>query len=128
MIYKILLLLEFPQNLIGLIGTLFYRKNHKYIYKNDALVIKIKGIWGAVTLGKYIFADDNYFSDKNIIAHEYGHRLQSRILLFLYIPVIGIPSLIWAGCFQWYRKKFSISYYSFYTEKWANELADIDLK
>lgn len=124
---RLLALLEFPQNLIGYIGCWIYCYNPFYKYK-DAVVTHIKGNWGAVTLGKYIFADDTYFFDKDIIAHEYGHRLQSRKLLLLYLIVIGLPSIIWAGCFEWYRVKYNKSYYNFYTEKWANRLGGIDLR
>ncbi len=62
---------------------------------------------------------------KDYLLHEYGHTLQSRKLGWLYLFVIGLPSIIWAGCFDNYRKKHNKSYYSFYTERWADELGGV---
>ena len=58
-------------------------------------------------------------------AHEFGHTLQSQKLGWLYLFIIGIPSIIWAGCFEGYRKKHNISYYTFYTEQWADRLGGV---
>ena len=60
--------------------------------------------------------------------HEYGHSIQSKILGPLYLLVIGLPSIIWAGLFEKYRNKHKISYYSFFTEKWANKLVGLSEK
>jgi len=115
-------MIEFPQNLIGYIGTLIFRLHYNY---KDAIVTHAKGSWGAVTLGKYIFADDRCYKDEMIIRHEYGHRLQSKKLSVLYLLVIGIPSIIWAGCFEGWRQKHNIPYGWFYTEAWADRLGGV---
>ena len=65
-------------------------------------------------------------SHMNYINHEYGHILQSRKLGPIYLLVIGLPSIIWAGCFEWYRKKYNKSYYSFPTERWADKLGGVE--
>lgn len=54
--------------------------------------------------------------------HEYGHTIQSLILGPLYLIIIGIPSTLWGflPCCNVKRKAKSISYFSFFTEKWAN--------
>ena len=54
--------------------------------------------------------------------HEYGHTIQSLILGPLYLIIIGIPSTLWGflPCFNIKRRSKSISYFSFFTEKWAN--------
>ena len=59
------------------------------------------------------------------IKHEYGHTMQSRKLGPLYLLVIGLPSIIWAGCFEGYRKKHGVDYDDFYTEAWANKLGRV---
>jgi hypothetical protein len=59
---------------------------------------------------------------QNYIKHEYGHSVQSAYLGPLYLFVIGIPSLIWAGFFDNWREKHNKSYYWFYTESWADKL------
>lgn len=116
-------ILEFPQNLIGFLTFKFYTKNKKrpyYKYK-DTYVTHVKGRWGAISLSKYIFADDTYYKS-DLIKHEYGHTIQSKLLLILYLPVIGLPSLIWSRFFNWYRVRSKKSYYWLYTESWANKL------
>lgn len=82
--------------------------------------------FGSISLGSYIFLCPAHWNDENTKRHEQGHTKQSLYLGWLYLPVIGIPSLIWCGCFKEYRKKHNISYYSFYTEKWADRLAGIE--
>jgi hypothetical protein len=81
------------------------------------------------SLGCYIFAsyDRDYmvyhYGNEDIeervnivIAHEVGHSIQSVYLGWLYLPVIGLPSLIVTGISPRLAKKF-------YTEKWAEKLA-----
>lgn len=122
-------ILEFPQNILGFIAFLLLTKTGRRPYKKykDAYAVHVAGAWGAVTLSKYVFADDNYYHSE-MIKHEYGHRLQSRLLCFLYMPLIGLPSLIWAGIFRLLRIKNFRSYFHFYTEAWANRLGELNLK
>lgn len=81
----------------------------------------VPGRWGAISLSRFIFADDACYQSA-IIKHEYGHTLQSKQLLILYLLVIGLPSLTWNRLFRRYRLRNNKSYYSFYTESWANKL------
>lgn len=117
-----------PQNLIGgLMFLLLKNKSKKIeIYKDSTIVFLKKGR-GAVSLGKFIF----FFSDYGVntlktIKHEYGHSIQSKILGPLYLIIIGLPSIVWAGLFKNYRKETGTSYYSFYTEKWADKLGGVE--
>lgn len=118
-------LLEFPQNVIGLVAFIYYRLkgNYPYYHFKDAIVTHVPGHWGAVSLSRFIFADDYYFKSE-VIKHEYGHTIQSKKLLIFYLPIIGIPSLIWNHAFENYRRRNKVSYYDFYTEDWANDLGD----
>ena len=85
-----------------------------------------------MSLGSHIFLPNARFFyydpekatewQQNYIKHEYGHSVQSAYLGPLYLFVIGIPSLIWAGCFDSWREKHNKSYYWFYTESWADKL------
>lgn len=77
-------------------------------------------------MGEYIFLCPAHQSDERTLKHERGHTKQSYILGWLWVPIIGIPSIIWAGCFGWLRAKYNISYYSFYTEKWADKLGGVE--
>ena len=71
-----------------------------------------------------------YGIDERLLVHEYGHTVQSLILGPLYLLVIGLPSLVWmktARLGRW-RRRSRISYYSLYTERWANWLGERVLK
>ena len=83
---------------------------------------------GSISLGNYIFLCPAHWNDKETLKHEKGHTIQSYILGWLYLIIIGLPSLIWCNCFERYREKHNISYYSFYTEKWANKLGGVKME
>lgn len=109
----------FPQMLLGFLVKVFTkaRKVGDH-YEWDIEV-------GSMSLGEYIFLCPYHYNDEETLKHEFGHTIQSRRLGWLYLLVIALPSIIWAGCFEWLREKYNISYYAFYTEKWADELAGI---
>jgi len=55
------------------------------------------------------------------LAHEYGHTLQARELGVMYLPVIGIPSMINTALAL--SGAISVDdYRNSYTETWANDL------
>ena len=62
---------------------------------------------------------------KRLLVHEYGHTIQSLIFGPLYLIVMGIPSTLW-GFLPYYQKKRNngVSYFSFFTEKFANYLGE----
>ncbi|MBO4366409.1 MAG: hypothetical protein J5843_01995 [Clostridia bacterium] len=77
----------------------------------------------ALSLGMFLFVPDREkpeFEPEPVWIHEFGHAVQSCILGPLFLPVIGLPSLLWASLFKRYRAKKQLSYYRFYPEKWAN--------
>ena len=75
-----------------------------------------------LSLGLFMFTSPR--ASGRIKDHEYGHCLQSLILGPLYLPLIGLPSLIWcsSGKADGYRKRKKKDYFSFYTEKTADAL------
>lgn len=87
---------------------------------------------GGMSLSTHIFLPfgELTMSDfqRNYIKHEYGHTRQSKYLGPFYLLVIGLPSLLWASCGKEYRQKHNKSYYSFYTERWANKLGGSNLE
>lgn len=125
-----------PQTLLGLIVKWIYNGKGKHTLSTYNLTKDIKyclsnSLPGGISLGKYIIlnveCDDTYS-----IKHEYGHQIQSFILGPLYLLVIGLPSLIWCWFIRDYvndkrrlKGKNTLSYYWFYTEKWANKLAKL---
>lgn len=111
------------QNLAGFVVFLInIRKKHFWYHGAAATEWGIKH--GCMGLGMFIFLSKNASEDTK--AHEFGHTVQSVILGPLFLPVIGLPSLLWCGLpgFKRYRKKRGMSYYLFYPERWANYLGD----
>lgn len=109
----------FPQNLLGWLVKMFTGAEKI----GDHYRYKIKS--GSVSLGEYIFLCPGHWGDEETLAHEKGHREQSRRLGWFYLIVVGIPSVIWCVCFEEYRKKHNIDYSDFYTEKWADKLGGV---
>lgn len=107
-----------PQMLLGLIVKLITRAKRRegyYVYNLKC----------SAALGEYIFISRNSVCNERILKHEQGHAKQSRLLGWLYLFVIGLPSLIWNVCFRTYRRKHNKSYYTFYTERWADKLGGV---
>lgn len=111
----------FPQQMLGLLVKIFTgaRQQAQGYYLYD-----IKG--GSLSLGTYIFLCEAHREDVNVLKHEKGHTKQSFILGWFYLLIIGVPSVIWAGCFKKYRARKNKSYYSFFTEKWADKLGGVN--
>lgn len=110
----------FPQMLAGLVLKLVtraWRFGDHYHYGVKC---------GSISLGEYIFLCPSHWNDEETLKHEKGHTKQSYILGWLWLPLVGLPSMIWAGCFEWYRKKYNVSYYAFYSEKWADKLGGVN--
>ncbi|MBQ7543094.1 MAG: hypothetical protein IJT44_12475 [Clostridia bacterium] len=115
-----------PQNLIGLIGFLFFLGRMRHDRFENAIITYIDSdkSFGGISLGIFIFVNgrkkDDWLHDTRI--HEYGHTIQSVVLGPLYILVIGIPSMIWCNLppIVRYRKEHDVSYYTIYCEGWAN--------
>ena len=114
---------QLPQNLLGLLyrDILTYKDEVYLLNTTENFTLYTKDTSGCVTLGRYIFISSRAGSDT--IKHEIGHVKQSQILGPLYLPLIGIPSILQVIV----HKKIASnkSYYWFYTEKWANKLAEV---
>ena len=109
----------FPQMFAGLIVK------HVTGAKKDGDHYRFMVTSGSVSLGTYIFLCPSHWGDEETLKHEKGHTKQSYYLGWLYLLVVGLPSLIWCGCFGEYRKKHNKSYDTFYTEKWADKIVGI---
>lgn len=128
----------FPQTLVGFIVFLStIRCPHHNFYGAVCTSWKFKS---SVSLGLFMFvSDDPFYSyahqkvnyDESIFynmlaVHEYGHTIQSLILGPLYLPVVGLPSLIWAKT-EYYQRKRAVerlSYFSVFPENQANKLGE----
>ena len=112
---------ELPQNCLGLLLRLIYRGNDSE-YKDVVLRRSLK-MQGGISLGRYIIVSQ--FARETTVMHEYGHCLQSRRLGWLYLLVIGLPSIVWAGLYGTVVKRTRNGYYRWYTEKWADRLGGV---
>ncbi len=119
-----------PQNILGLLIMLINIKCRKEMFRNSLLTYW--NVRGGMSLGMFIFLNDDS-EDKRMEfykLHEYGHSIQSLILGPLYLFIIGIPSFLWANnrFLVKRRRNTGKSYYSFYTERWANRIFEHYIK
>ena len=127
-----LYLWQLPQNLLGLILLAIYRPEKMLKQYNGVYVYFSSKFPSGISLGKYSILNDIYYRGSSklntyIAKHEsIGHAKQSMILGPLYLIVIGLPSIIWAWLYGPIIKPSMNGYYKFYTEKWADNLANID--
>lgn len=120
------------QNVVGFCVFLANVRRRHFRY-NGAVVTVRRSRYGSMGLGMFIFISESAMNGERrefTLMHEYGHTVQSIILGPLFLPVIGLPSLLWAGLpvFRKYRERRSISYYRLYTERWANFLGESAVK
>lgn len=82
---------------------------------------------GGISLGTYIIISEQSYRDKRARTkkHEYGHSRQSLYLGPLYLIVVGLPSILWAG-FVYNLVRKSVSYYAVYPENWADKLGEVN--
>lgn len=119
----LLWLWQIPQNIIGLILRWIFPGK---VYKYQGADVVVSGTFpGGISLGRTIIINNGYILDIDVWKHEYGHTRQSLYLGPLYLLIIGIPSLIWAWL---WKPDCGRSYYSFYTEKWADKLGGVERK
>ena len=78
-----------------------------------------------ISLGKYILLNPRYNGeDMNALVtrhHEYGHCIQSQILGWFYLLVVGLWSALRAGLNLYKRGH----YYDAYPENWADNLGGV---
>ena len=125
------------QSLLGLIVFLTHIGDTHYLFHGS--IVTEWNSKSSVSLGMFVFiTKEPYFYEKlkdsykkeelseRLLVHEYGHTIQSMILGPLYLIFMGIPSTLW-GFLPYYNKKRksqNLSYFSFFTERWANYLGE----
>ena len=119
----LLYLWQLPQNLVGLLLVTILRPEDCYEMEGAKLCYASR-MRGGISLGRYIIIHSTLKDfTGNTERHELGHAKQSRMLGWFYLFVIGIPSLLWAA---WWNDSRPVSYYSFYTERWADHLGGVN--
>ena len=129
------------QTVLGFLHFLVYLRCPHFWY-HGAVVTRWENK-ASVSLGLFVFVTDDlpYYDRVKetmsrqqladlLLVHEYGHTIQSLLLGPMYLILMGIPSTIWGfwPSLQRRRKKEQLSYFSFFTEKWANALGEMVTK
>lgn len=120
--FILLLIWQLPQSIVGWAMMLFFvifGKVKLLHYINNTFIFESSLMRGSISLGTVIICCSTHADKPATIQHELGHVKQSKYLGWLYLFVIGIPSIVWASI---YRRLGYRNYYHFYTEKWANKL------
>lgn len=108
----LLYLWQLPQNLLGLAVIKILKSKHNEYY----------GFWYTdnydfgVSLGKYIIFGERFSG--RALAHERGHQKQSLYLGWLYLIVIGLPSVVG----NLLNRVIDFDYYKQPWEAWADRL------
>ena len=115
---------EAPQLLFGaLIKIVFFAWGSREVETIRHGTCRIHNwlLYSGISLGWFQFTHKD--SSVTTASHEVGHSIESLILGWFYLIVIGLPSMvhaiIWTAC----GKKWD--YYSFYTESITDKLAGI---
>ena len=132
----VLYIWQLPQNLLGLILLLIMKYDATLTLDNGNVVYFSRNMSGGISLGRYSIINSYYaglkIGDKKIkpkeelmeldvVKHEgIGHGTQSRWLGPLYLPVIGLPSIIWAWLYGSIIPYTRNGYYKWYTEAWSD--------
>lgn len=114
---------QLPQNILGLLLVWLYGA-HRWSLNEEYRYFTADKMPSGISLGEYIILNPLSCTTNNI-KHEYGHQLQSRRLGWLYLLVIGIPSLL-GNLYSRLLHKDSDWYYSQPWEKWADKLGKVD--
>lgn len=117
----LLYLWQLPQNIVGLFVLLFY-PGSEVMEIGGVKVHYLDRFPGGISLGNTIMVGS---MDVATSKHEHGHQIQSMILGPLYLLVIGLPSIIWAGLYDNVIPRSHNGYYKFYTESWADKLGGV---
>ena len=110
---------QLPQNLFALLILPFLGKRKLIRTEKYSYIFECNKMNGGISLGNFIFLSTKSAKKEAVIQHELGHVQQSHMLGWLYLLIIGAPSLLNAVV------GFTECYYEWYTESWANKLAGV---
>ena len=125
---------QLPQHLLGLLLIAFYRPSRKHVLDNGSIVFYAYRMIGGISLGKYSIVNGSHYREnmqeslkRDTVRHEaIGHARQSLYLGWLYLPVVGLSSILWAALYGRIIPRTKNGYYQFWTEKWADRLGGVE--
>lgn len=116
---------QFPQNICGVIALNIYKPTRVYILQNGVEIYYSSKMRGGVTFGRTCIIDATHYRHslieslkRDTVRHNaIGHTRQSRLLGWLYFPILGCSLLL--------GKILGKNKYEFGMEKWADKIADV---
>jgi hypothetical protein len=123
----ILYLWQLPQNLLG---VLIVKITHAVRNEYDGTYMCERLFNSAVSLGDFIIFQEDCITT-NSVKHEKGHQKQSKMFGLLYLPCVGLPSIvrnIWDRLTHkdWLFYDRVKWYYSSWPEKQADDLGGVN--
>lgn len=126
---------QLPQNIIALIiiglNKLFHKNVYTKLFDNIKVYFVEIGVFKCgISLGNYIILHKSYDTSRSqenletTSKHEHGHQIQSLYFGWLYLFIIGIPSII-NNIISRIFKKSARWYYNRYPENWADKLGNV---
>lgn len=113
---------QLPQNLVAIVMIPFLGKLTLISYKCMCFAFIGERMQGGISLGNFAFLSKTSAKKSAIVAHEQeGHTWDSKLFGPLYLLVIGLPSILHTF------HKDCPCYYHFYTERWANKHAGLEV-
>ena len=123
---------QLPQHIIAYVIMLVNHKSIKLIVSKDGIrYYLVDHLFDCgISLGNYIFLDNDGDYGYITVKHEYGHQKQSLMLGPLYLIVIGLPSIIgniiYRIKYKYFKKYYDYdSYYKQPWEAWADRLGGV---
>lgn len=120
----ILFIWQLPQNLVGLLLFAFYKRGSRDMYYHGVRVRVNRRFHSGISLGRYILLRKITRWNRQ---HEYGHAVQSMRWGWLYLPVVGLCSLL-HNLFGEYKRNPAVDYYHYWTERQADRLGGVKRK
>ena len=116
---------QLPQILLAMLLIKLWHAEYQQTYKSIK-IYRTKKKYG-ISLGTIIILSE-YHSEQTL-KHEYGHTKQSLIFGWLYLFVIGLPSIsmniLSAILYNAGYPKFLKNYYKRWPENWADKLGNV---
>ncbi len=106
------------QTLVGALTCLFFVRCEHAWYHGAFVTYWTRR--DSASIGPFVFIGRARPSlQKKILVHEFGHCVQSLMLGPLFLPLVALPSGLWATVFH---RRSRRNYYTFPTERSANRL------
>ena len=116
----VLWLWQLPQNLLGLAAIILLEAYRPCYNAEPDIYTHYKTFFSSVCLGDFLIMNGYNVTDRGVM-HERGHQKQSLYLGWLYLLLIGLPSVIG----NLLHRLIKFDYYKQPWEAWADKLGGV---